>query len=281
MPRGVDRWDEANIQRRLWTPAVLQDALCLWLDATDLASLGGASGLLSQWSDKSPRGNHAAQTTGANRPALAYDQINNRPTVQFRTASSQYMTFATSGFATGNAGRAEFMLVKPVDTTTRCILSSYGAFAVTRLFDFELNGFTVDINGRHWFHTFEDGYYGNAGTVVAGSPAIYAVAYSGGGTSSSARLYTNGGSETLTFAAGLSAPNSALDTGSGSTGYLGARVDLFGYSNADIGEVLFLSRDVTAAERQNIEGYLAWKWGLAERLDASHPFRNQPPLIGA
>jgi hypothetical protein len=36
----------------------------------------------------------------------------------------------------------------------------------------------------------------------------------------------------------------------------------------------------TTLTRLRTEGYFAWRWGLLDRLVASHPFRNCPPLIG-
>jgi hypothetical protein len=51
-----------------------------------------------------------------------------------------------------------------------------------------------------------------------------------------------------------------------------ATKDLEGYcAEVVIGE------DVTAITRQNIEGYLMWKWGLADRLPTAHPHHFQPP----
>ena len=29
-------------------------------------------------------------------------------------------------------------------------------------------------------------------------------------------------------------------------------------------------------DRQKVEGYLAWKWGLQASLDASHPYKDAP-----
>ena len=44
-----------------------------------------------------------------------------------------------------------------------------------------------------------------------------------------------------------------------------------------IGEMVFYSRVLATGERQNVEGYLAWKWGLQTNLPTTHPFRNFPP----
>jgi hypothetical protein len=47
--------------------------------------------------------------------------------------------------------------------------------------------------------------------------------------------------------------------------------------NAYIGEIIFFTSVLAITQRQQIEGYLAWKWGLQASLPASHPFRNAPP----
>jgi len=44
-------------------------------------------------------------------------------------------------------------------------------------------------------------------------------------------------------------------------------------------EVVATPNDSTTAERQTIEGYLAWKWGLVNSLPAGHPYKNSPPTI--
>lgn len=44
-----------------------------------------------------------------------------------------------------------------------------------------------------------------------------------------------------------------------------------------IAEVVFFSRTVTELERQQVEGYLAWKWGLQASLPVGHPFRSIRP----
>jgi hypothetical protein len=37
------------------------------------------------------------------------------------------------------------------------------------------------------------------------------------------------------------------------------------------------SAATTLEQDQQIEGYLAWKWGLQSSLPADHPFRNNAP----
>ena len=41
-----------------------------------------------------------------------------------------------------------------------------------------------------------------------------------------------------------------------------------------IAEILIYNRAFSDAERQRVEGYLAWKWGLQAKLPATHPYKN-------
>ena len=45
----------------------------------------------------------------------------------------------------------------------------------------------------------------------------------------------------------------------------------------DLHELLVVKRAVTQAEREQIEGYLAHKWGLAASLPLAHPYKRGPP----
>jgi hypothetical protein len=47
--------------------------------------------------------------------------------------------------------------------------------------------------------------------------------------------------------------------------------------NFDMGEALVYTSQLTTLERQKVEGYLAWKWGLAGSLPSGHPYKNAAP----
>jgi hypothetical protein len=90
VPRETNRYDGAQIQRQLWTPAVLRGSpLALWF-AADLSPMTYATGV-SQWNDLSGYGRHGTQGTGADqptfnpnglsagRPALVFDALTGNP----------------------------------------------------------------------------------------------------------------------------------------------------------------------------------------------------------
>jgi hypothetical protein len=52
---------------------------------------------------------------------------------------------------------------------------------------------------------------------------------------------------------------------------------LLGSMRGYIYEMIAYNRTVAAEERQSIEGYLAWKWGIQDSLATTHPYYIAPP----
>ena len=50
-----------------------------------------------------------------------------------------------------------------------------------------------------------------------------------------------------------------------------------GSLTSQMGECLFIAGNLTTAERQKLEGYLAHKWGTEAKLPAGHPYKAAPP----
>jgi hypothetical protein len=47
--------------------------------------------------------------------------------------------------------------------------------------------------------------------------------------------------------------------------------------NAIFCEILVYNSNMSATDRQKVEGYLAWKWGIQGRLPGAHPYSGGPP----
>jgi hypothetical protein len=39
-----------------------------------------------------------------------------------------------------------------------------------------------------------------------------------------------------------------------------------------------LDYEATTDNRQKLEGYLAWKWGMVPNLPVDHPYKTSPPM---
>jgi hypothetical protein len=61
--------------------------------------------------------------------------------------------------------------------------------------------------------------------------------------------------------------------------YIGAAQGPGELWNGNIFEILVYNAVLTTTQRQQIEGYLAWKWGLQTSLPPSHPFFSFAPTV--
>ena len=53
--------------------------------------------------------------------------------------------------------------------------------------------------------------------------------------------------------------------------------DLNGPLKGYISEVIVYNTSLTTAERNQVEGYLSWKWGIQAKLPTTHPYYTGPP----
>ena len=89
------------------------------------------------------------------------------------------------------------------------------------------------------------------------------------------KISVNGGSlvGNNTRTGGITASNATYTLQIGSLGNNG--VPLVG----DYCELLIFDSLLSDTDRQKVEGYLAWKWGLEANLPAGHPYENAAPTI--
>jgi hypothetical protein len=46
-----------------------------------------------------------------------------------------------------------------------------------------------------------------------------------------------------------------------------------------LSEIVYVNRGLALSQQQQLEGYLAWKWGLQTNLPSNHPYRNTAPTV--
>ena len=271
MPRGVSRLDEARLQQRLWTPDLLRPAL--WMDAADQSTITIATGV-SEWRDKSGNGRHFTQSVAANQPSYNRNGINGLGTVSF-------------------------------DGTAKALVRTPEAWAfqypVTAFIVFRAAAFNGSYNSLFEFFT-------TTGPTTAGwsdliGPASRSAVYSTSTTSTQPNydgtgLFTYAVNQTYIFTAShqnnslIGLQNGNAD-GSNSGTYtlrtnlgtsplcIGSSPMFSRYTNWQIGEVIITNNAaLSVPDRLKIEGYLAWKWGIAADVVRSSQFLNRPPLIG-
>lgn len=261
MPRGIDPRDSAYLQGRLWTPAVLKP-LC-WLDAQDLGTISAAAGV-SEWRDKSGRGNNATQATQANRPIISDGGLNGRRCVQFvsngssatddalrfpsgmlNSATGATFAFAMKGTMSSNGG-----LFGPSSTNNAGIeFISFSGFPGTALL-------RINASIKYSSGVFSDN----------GVPAITSAVFNS--------------SETIaSFNGSAFAPASGSSSLNFNGVYALGSYNSSGFNMAcSVGEWVIVEEWLPRSEVFKLEGYLSHKWGIT--LSSAHPFANRPPLIG-
>jgi hypothetical protein len=98
--------------------------------------------------------------------------------------------------------------------------------------------------------------------------AIYTIRYSSS-ESYNFKQYINGTQSTNTNGTGprnqTSTPNS-----------LG--IAAYAAKGMIVGEMIVYNSAHSTTQRQDVEGYLAWKWGIQATLPSNHPYRNSQPV---
>jgi hypothetical protein len=235
--------------KKLWTPLDANN-LELWLDSADKQSMtiDGSDGV-SEWRDKSGNGNHFIQNTSSDRPKAGTREINGVNVVSFDGVND---TMLKLGGAIASSVYEIHMITDIDNTAFSKILKASNSGP----FDYSLNtstnlgldaGVAMSANTPH---------------SMAGVN-IHGLLVNGFGS----QIYTRGSTRNTANAGNGPWGNDcwlASDTGS------------FGYLDGKFGDVICFSGN-DGAQRQKIEGYLAWKVGQQTQLATSHPYRFNPP----
>jgi hypothetical protein len=289
MPRAVSPVDHERLQGRLWSPALLRPAL--WLDAADLSTISTGTGV-SELRDKGPSARNFTQGTGGTQPTLTPNGLNGLNVLSFN--GSQWLTSvdtaATWNFLHNTNGSSVFAVWKAGNSSDpNAIYGLLGSNAVASanigfyvVYDDRVSASRNDVA----LSQVSRGVVGQAavnnptasGVHPGGTPVLIShIGDPNNGTAANRSILRVNRSLTQanvdTNAPVATNASFALQIGAGGNN----TVPLVGY----IAEIVVLASIASTTVRQQIEGYLAWKWGLRSALIAGHPFANRPPTIGA
>jgi len=227
--------------------------LQLWLDASDPTGNGSFltnGGSVSTWTDKSGLGNNMSLVSGT----VTYNATSGVPSVSFASGG----ILQTSNYISLTTSTVVFVVAQATSVP--------GGLGYLLAFSDINTGYAGDFSIR-FYNTGTGLYNGNFGDVG------YPVGYYINGT---LNQYSYG--NTTTIPSGYNIIEAVSTSQSGST-----RVSLsssFGnrYFVGNIQEVIIFS-SLTTSQRQQIEGYLAWKWGLQGSLSSSQPYYSSGGYI--
>lgn len=264
-----------------WTPASIASSLHCWLDAADVPTLTFVGSGVSQWNDKSGNGRHASQSASASRPTTQF--LSGMLAIRFDGADD--FLSLSSPLPTADSGSLSvFALAAPILTGRG---SSYAGQAGL-LRQYATAGdpagsyfLGYDFSGRlgvtHHLTAGNNAAGGVRGQTLLSSGAVdimYWEYQTSGGSTSAARwaMRVDGGAEntetTTSTSSGWGAGN----------GEIGRSYTSSSYSfSGRVGEIVVTNVALAAADRERVEGYLAWKWRTEASLPAAHPYKSAPP----
>jgi len=250
----------APIPSNSFDPAKI-NGINLWLDGQYPSSVVISGNKVTTWNDKTVANNNfASSPTGT----ITYSQpsgINNRPAIYFETASSTYLS-RTFNIAPGTNQISLFMVVNHVSNVSgnsELFYSQNGptspGYAYFDLFSNTNQSGLLSINIGNQTQV-------STGLDIRGTISLIDVI----ATTSTATIYVNGTQTNNNISrGGLSLDNTITWAISG------------GAFKGYVGEIVTYPSGLSDSDRQKVEGYLAWKWGLQSNLPDSQPYKNAPP----
>ena len=244
--------------------------LQLWLDANDPSGNGSVptnGSIVATWVDKSGNGYNAV---GAGSPPVITNSQNSLPGIRVANTSADNpaRVYYSSPIPAGTLinGLSVFMVYKSVNSVRSNTLFSRSFVGSGFANPIEIQDTFILIGPNGAIHYTTDLYNTNTSMLFLNVNQI----------NSTVTRFTNGTSISVPLRGVGSPPWTASDLGT--FFYLGSRANLGTAVDAIYYEVLVFNTNLTNSQRQQVEGYLGWKWGLQASLVAGHPYRSASPV---
>jgi hypothetical protein len=268
---GFRSWRTVGLYNGALTPIVSSSfsptsisGLQLWLDGSDATTLSLSGTTVTQWRDKSGLGNNTTATGGTN--TYTTNAINGLSAVLLNNS------YLTGPFATSYTGTQVQAFAVATLTTNSGVWGRVLSLGRPGVNDFNSTDTTfmiIRFSGGQSVGIGRNSSYLSVGIPAYSTPFIVQSSHNGATES----IGVNG---TLT----PSSQNTGVGSGFNITSYgIGTNTNTGDatYWAGYVGEVIYYTGLLTTLQIQQIEGYLAWKWGLQSLLPAGHPYKNAAP----
>lgn len=236
----------------------------LWLDAADSSSVVRSGSNVTQWNDKSGNGRNMSTQGNSSFLTLVPNSISNNQSLYFDNSSGENVSLV--GSFNQPANFSMFVVWRNLTQRSGSYRNILGWNFVSTPFPgaimFGYPGSQTGSNVAIW-----DTNTGGFGTSINVSNNTNYIGYS---QFPSPSLSLNGNTPSSTSVTTTSnAPNFIIG------GILSNNQTISGY----IGEVIVFNNVLSTTQRQQVEGYLAAKWGLQGNLPSSHPYSLYLPSL--
>jgi hypothetical protein len=240
----------------------------MWFDAYDDITVTTTDGVtVTGWKDKSGNGRNTTIQPGpvlSQYPTYSSNGFNGRPGIFFNGAA----------LITANISPTPVLSSNATDTTVFIVLNNPGGvfsspFGLSNDAQYQMMD-NWQYSDRHYFGFGGTYQMDNYQFVIQSGPQIYSITKLG----SSTNWYNFGSNVASSGTAGtITSTSQPFYVGGWGNGRDGNYTE-----KSYIGELIVYNRALTTNERQQVEGYLAWTWGLQSRLQPGHPALTNPPF---
>jgi hypothetical protein len=241
------------------------DGLSLWLDAADATTLTLSGSNVTAWADKSGNGYTSSQTTSSLQPIYSNNEV--------VFSSNRYLNVPQAAINNTSA-YAMFLVLQP-DSSVNWILQkqhngvgSYAMLSMTRHWQ-SVEGTT---NYVYWAAHANVGVLRTSIEATLNSPQLMTITYANSIVSSGKNGVITTASATPVISNVTNATNCTLGSW-----IADGTIQSSGQTNFRLREFIFVSNALTTSQRQQVETYLADKWGLRATMGGAHPSRYSPP----
>lgn len=269
-----------------WTPLYLTVKPVGWWD--DSTAVTNVSGAASTWASKISTDYDLQQTTAANRPTINGTGLNGSRTLTFDGVNDVLQTNhpTARAYSQNVSSLWSFAVVRKVNVdgtaTNRAVVASNTEVGSVR-FSMQL-GSTATAGNRATSGARR--LTADSAAILSGSTALG----TGWRLAMVTQDYTN--RPGFVYLDGLQDATNATNTSAGSTANttaveqltVGASVNssltYASFADMEIAALLIGRNNLpTTTERQKMEGWAAWRYGLTANLDVSHPYKSAAPTL--
>ena len=271
-----------------WTPARITTSL--WLDAVDTSTVIQSSGNVTAWKDKSGNGNNAPASgtptysaTGLSTglPAVQLNGTNayftpSIPGIGSLNTLDVYMVVQSSAAAAADTNSGMFFGYGNNSNTG----GPYPAFKAINFFSQ-----TANLSGETIALLVENGSAGRLGSSSYARAANTAQMLNARFSTTGTTLFSNGTAVTLNLA--TSGTATSTNFAPSALGYTIDNILSIGAVRSSgtfqispaikFAKFVVVPSALSTADRQRMEGWMAWESGLAASLPTGHPYKNAAP----
>jgi hypothetical protein len=259
------RWDGTLFGGpKLWRPTEITTAL--WLDAEDTSTITLNGATVSQWNDKSGNARNVTQATASAQPTYSATGLNGKSAVVFDGTSDFMLGVSNIGLSGDPLFSIAGVFITPLPHPN--VFLSFGSAAAASSYHF------MGANsGNNVWTGFSTGSQLGTATLSSPSSAYVFTTVRNAVNTSNWTVTQNG--NVLTVTQGNSTAITLVD------GPINIARFVSGSNIASMtaAEMLLVPTTLSTDNRQKLEGYLAWKWGLQANLPVGHPYKNTPPIV--